>query len=44
MVGRVVTLLADGSVDVMPDMEELKDSIPLPANQLMKHFKVGQPC
>lgn len=44
MVGRVVTLLADGSVDVMPDLEELKESIPLPANQLMKHFKVRQRC
>ena len=42
MVGRVVTILADGSVDVMPDLEELKDSIPLPPNQLSKHFKVGR--
>ena len=41
LVGRVVAIIGDGTVEVLPEnLEGIKDPIPVPAAQLAKHFKV----
>ena len=45
LVGRIVAIIGDGTVEVLPEnLEGIKDPIPVNASQLRKHFKVSPCC